>query len=95
MDDETYRKLLVFIDNIKEVNDWHAAFEGLLFVFSDTDSSEIAEKLRGFLGPRARLFVSHLNQGSNSGFLAGETWEWMRENKLKLEPIGDTDETFD
>ena len=76
--DEDFRKFLVYIKNNKLFLDWHSPFPGFFIVESQSDLLEISDSISEFFDKRLRFYVSKLTPMQNAGFLAVQTWKWIK-----------------
>ena len=78
MSDEDLRRFLVFIGSNKLVDDWHSPFRGFLIVESEKSIEKIEGSLKDYFDGKKRMFLTVLAQGSSRGFLARQTWRWLK-----------------
>jgi hypothetical protein len=68
----------VFVKNHRDVDDWHSPFPGCLFVKTEKEAGEVVGSFYEYLKFEQGLFMTELSAGSKAGFVAEESWEWLK-----------------
>ncbi len=79
MNDEDFRRALVFIDSNKSIIDWHSPFRGFIIVISRENLVENENSITDYFD-NIRYSIFELNVGENRGSFAMQTWQWLEES---------------